>query len=277
MTGKLWGLWGEPYIDCGADFDTSCFAALDRELTAGLAALDADGTGATLKWMGVVAPWVMGDGRRDAMEAIRAMTEQEFADFVALGEPTEEPLARDRDDFGDETERPFTRAQQKLLEYRHGVYFPWRVCAHLLENERWEDKHSGEGKDFLPRAQELFPQTCDFVRSLPFTELGRVVLFGLGPHDHAPLHRDTEPGTSLEVAQSLCFAPRPGKRFFLQNSPEAEPVVVSAPVYWFNDMDYHGVLPDPYFRYSLRVDGVLEPDFVRALERRVRAGQRKRG
>jgi Rieske 2Fe-2S family protein len=47
-------------------------------------------------------------------------------------------------------------------------------------------------------------------------------------------------------------------------------VVVDRPIYWFNDMDYHGVLADPFFRYSLRVDGVFDRDFVRALERLAR-------
>ena len=32
----------------------------------------------------------------------------------------------------------------------------------------------------------------------------------------------------------------------------------------------HGVLADPFFRYSIRVDGVFERDFVRALERAAR-------
>jgi hypothetical protein len=32
-------------------------------------------------------------------------------------------------------------------------------------------------------------------------------------------------------------------------------------------MDYHGVEADPFFRYSVRVDGVFEPAFMRALRR----------
>jgi Rieske 2Fe-2S family protein len=35
-------------------------------------------------------------------------------------------------------------------------------------------------------------------------------------------------------------------------------------------MDYHGVLPDPYFRYSIRIDGVFDPTFLRELEDRLR-------
>ena len=37
--------------------------------------------------------------------------------------------------------------------------------------------------------------------------------------------------------------------------------------YWFNDSDYHGVEPDPFFRYSIRVDGVFRPELLAELER----------
>ncbi|TAK31510.1 MAG: hypothetical protein EPO40_05015 [Myxococcaceae bacterium] len=272
MSARPWGIWGAPFVDLGEVIDTSCFGALDRELTLGLSQVETEGTGATLKWMGVVAPWMMDDGHRDAMEAIRAMSDQDFEDFVSLGDAPEaiDRARRHEEDFGDETDRAFTRAQQRLLTLRHGVYFPWKCCYHLLSNDRWDDKHSGAGKAFSEEARSVFPQTVDFVRSLPFREIGRCVLFGVEAHDHAPLHRDTEPGQSLGVAQSINFAPRPGKRFYLQPGEDAEPVVVDRPIYWFNDMDYHGVLADPFFRYSLRVDGVFEPGFVRDLERRVR-------
>ena len=268
MSARPWGIFGEAFLDLSGVIDTSCFPALDRELTLGLARVETEGTGATLKWMGVVAPWARDDGCRDAMEAVRAMTDEEFADFVGLGD---DPAEVDRAAaFGDETDRTFTRAQQRLLTTRHGVYFPWKSCYHLLANDRWEDKHSGAGKAFSAEARAVFPQTVAFVESLPFTEIGRCVLFGVEAHDHAPLHRDTEPGAALAVAQSINFAPRPGKRFYLQNSPDAEPLVVDRPIYWFNDMDYHGVLADPFFRYSLRVDGVFAPAFVRDLQRRAR-------
>jgi hypothetical protein len=40
---------------------------------------------------------------------------------------------------------------------------------------------------------------------------------------------------------------------------------VQGRVVWFNDHDYHGVLADPFFRYSVRVDGPFTPEFERAL------------
>jgi Rieske 2Fe-2S family protein len=245
----------------------------------------------------------MRDPYIDYMHVIRELPHGELSDFLALGRETDdddddaaaaagappppnpdphpdlvpldpaELLPPDERAFGDETDRPLTRAQMKWLEMRHGVYFPWKVCYHLLDNDRWEDKHSGEGKDFSDEARRVFPKTVAFVESLPFTEIGRVVLFGVQPNDHAPAHRDSEPGKALSIAQSISFEPsrHPGaghdrhKRFYLASPDGSSEVVVESPVYWFNDMDWHGVHPDPWFRYSVRVDGVFDPDFVARL------------
>lgn len=269
---RLHGLFGRPYLDLGHLLDDAALEAIDTEVTRGLVHVETSFTGGTLKWMGVVAPWKMDDGYRDAMTTIEGFDEGEFRELVSLADrPEDFDLARPADySFGDETDHPLNRAQMRWLSLRHGVYFPWKVCYHLLENDRWEDKHSGEGKAFSDEAMEVFPETVRALRGLPFKEIGRVVLFGLEPNDHAPLHRDTEPGKALSVAQSISIDPRGTKRFYLCNGEDDEPTVVDANVYWFNDMDYHGVLPDPFFRYSIRVDGVFERAFLRDLEARAR-------
>jgi hypothetical protein len=271
------GVFGRPYADLSGLIDTSSFGRLHQEITRGLAVVESEYTGGSLKWMGVCAPWVVNDPYRDAMHAIHAMSRGELAELVALGDDDD---AIDLDDpevaFGDETDRPFTRAQTRFLEQRHGVYFPWKVCYHLLENDRWEDKHSGEGKRFGGEVREVFPETVSFIESLPFLEIGRAVIFGLLPNDHAPAHRDTEPGA--RIAQSISFEPSHGargnaarhKRFYLATPDGSSELVVDAPVYWFNDMDWHGVHPDPFFRYSVRVDGVFEPDFLEKIRETTR-------
>lgn len=262
-------MFGRPYLDLGPYIDGAALDAIDREITLALSHLDSEYTGGTLKHMGVVAPWVMDDGYRDAMDALAAMTEDEYEDFASLADDGVDPVPyEDRAaGHGDETDRPFSRAQQRLLSVRHGAYFPWKCCYHLLANERWEDKHSGDGKDFTDEARAHFAKTVALIESLPFTEVGRVVIFGMEANDHAPLHRDSEPGQSEAVAQCVMLSPRRGKRFYLQNRSEDAPLIVDARAYWFNDMDYHGVLADPFFRYSLRIDGVFDPAFVRELAR----------
>ena len=278
MTTPLHGLFGAPFADLEHLIDASTLAEIDHEITRGLLEVETGYTGGTLKWMGVVAPWQMSDGYLDAMHVIESLSRAELEELVALAD---DPSAIDLDAgelaFGDETDAPLSRAQERWLTVRHGVYFPWKCCYHLLDNVRWEDKHSGAGKAFAPDAEEHFPRTIEVIRGLPFTEIGRVVIFGIEANDHAPLHRDTEPGKALGVAQSISIDPRGSKGFYLQNGEGDPPVVVDKRVYWFNDMDYHGVLAAPRFRYSLRIDGVFERRFVREIEERTRASTSRPG
>ncbi|AKV01138.1 Phenylpropionate dioxygenase [Labilithrix luteola] len=276
------GIFGRPYADLSSLVDTSGFAAMHDEITRGLSLVETSYTGGSLKWMGVTAPWVTSDPYRDYMHVIRALPRDELAELIALGDGDPSAFDLDRPEsiaLGDETDHPLTRAQMLFLKMRHGVYFPWKVCYHLLENDRWEDKHSGEGKDFSEEARRVFPKTVAFLESLPFTEIGRVVIFGIEANDHAPAHRDSEPGKALALAQSISFepsrlAPRSAgrhKRFYVTSPDGANQVVVDAPIYWFNDMDWHGVLADPFFRYSIRVDGVFDPRFLADVRRETRS------
>ena len=267
-TSRVHGLFGHPYLDLEPLIDTSGFADLDDELSLGLARAPTAPTGGSLKWMGVVAPWAMEDGHVDYGHAIEAFDDAEWLRFVSLADEPSRFDVRERASirFGDETDNPLSEAQWRWLQFRHRVYFPWKHGYHLLENDRWEDKHSGDGKAFPEEAERLFPRTLAFVKSLPFTEIGRAVIFGVAEHDHAPAHRDTEPGAEA-IAQSISFDPRGDKRFYVCGDGGEPLHVVESRIYWFNDMDWHGVLPDPFFRYSVRVDGVFDRDFARALRR----------
>lgn len=280
------GIFGQPFADLSELIDVSGFPRIHEELTRGLALVETSYTGGSLKWMGVTAPWVDGDPYRDYMQVLRALPANELAEVLALGDadPRDFDLTRPETiAIGDETDHPLTRAQMLFLKIRHGVYFPWKVCYHLLENDRWDDKHSGEGKDFTDEARRLFPTTVAFIESLPFTEIGRVVLFGIEANDHAPAHRDSEPGKTFTLPHSISFdparlSPRADgrhKRFYVTSPDGSNQVVVGAPIYWFNDMDWHGVLADPFFRYSIRVDGRFEPDFVAAVRRSSRGNRRR--
>ena len=133
---------------------------------------------------------------------IEAFSREEFVQFVSLApDPSLFDVTKQREHrFDDETDHPLSREQMLYLKYRYGVYFPWKVCYDLLENDHWEDKHSGHGKAFSAEARREFPKTVAFLDGLPFWEIGRAVIFGIEANDHAPLHRDSEPGRSLQVA-----------------------------------------------------------------------------
>ncbi|MCC6646878.1 MAG: hypothetical protein IT374_15050 [Polyangiaceae bacterium] len=265
---SLWGIWGRPYLDLTSVLDTAPLAAIDEEIQGALPHLAPGWTGGTLQWMNVVAPWQRDDPHRDAMDAVRSMSREERRAFVAMN-PDVPPLEEGDDDapLGDETDRPFNHAQCVHLAERYGAYFPWKTCVHLVENDRWEDKHSGAGKRFSDECERWLPRTVAYVRALPFREIGRAVLFGVHAGDHAPFHRDAEPGRELSIAQSISIDPRGDKGLVLRGPDGGDRVLVKAKLYWFNDMDYHGVEARDRFRYSLRVDGVFQPEFARRLRR----------
>jgi len=266
---KLCGIWGQPYIDLEPFIDRAKLAEIDDEILDGLLEVDVGYTGGSLKWMGVAAPWVVDDEFRDLGFVIEAMNREEFARFVALADdPTIfDPDRKAEYRFGDETDHALNEKQILHLKYKHGVYFPWKVVYHLLENFRWEDNHSGAGKKWDERALEVFPKTIELIRSLPFREIGRCLIFGLEANDHATIHRDSEPGKDLAIAHSVTICPRGDKRFFLIDPDAEKQTFVTSRAFWFNDMDYHGVEADAFFRYSIRIDGKFEPDFVKRIAR----------
>ena len=79
------------------------------------------------------------------------------------------------------------------------------------------------------------------------------------------MHRDGDPDEGGEPAHFITLCPRGDKRLFLWDEAAREKVAVTGRAYWFNDGDYHGVDADPFFRYSIRVDGVFRQDFLAAL------------
>jgi Rieske 2Fe-2S family protein len=261
------GIWGYPYIDLEPFLDLGALPAIHEEICAALPRVEVGQTGGSLKWMGVVADRVARDPYADSMQVIAGFTQAQFRELVSLADdPTVfDPERFGEYEFGDETDHPLNARQMRLLTYKYGVYFPWKVVYHFVENVRWEDKNSGAGKGTLPEAEERFPLTVAFLRALPFQEIGRCLLFGLEANDHAPLHRDTEPDRAAPVQHCMTIVPAGNKRLYLMDPDEEEKLPVAARAYWFNDMDWHGVEPDPFFRYSIRVDGVFRPDFVARL------------
>jgi hypothetical protein len=88
---------------------------------------------------------------------------------------------------------------------------------------------------------------------------------GLGANDHGTVHRDGVPEDKPDVDHFITFVPGPNKRLFLWDEEAKAKTLVTARAYWFNDSDYHGVEADPFFRYSIRVDGIFSDDFLRSV------------
>jgi hypothetical protein len=281
-TGSLRGLFGRPYLDLGPYLSTAHFDALDDEICLGLPEVATSYTGGSHRSMGIMPPSLEAAPYVDYGEIIAAMGDDEFRRFCALGEAgragqgagdgSDEGDGRrgdlERGDIGEEGSASLSRRQMLYLKYKHGVYFPWKVFYQFIPTNYWHEKSSGAGKAFTAEALALFPQTVAFVRSLPFREIGRCNLMGLEANDEGTAHRDGDPEEQGEPDHFIAFCPgRREKRLYLWDEAQRRKTFVRGRAYWFNDFDYHGVEPDPYFRYSIRVDGVFEPSFLRHLER----------
>jgi hypothetical protein len=267
--GSLRGIWGRPYIDLTPYVDASRFAELDEEIAYGLARVETSYTGGSHKWMGIVPPSLESEPYVDYGQVIEAMSRDEFARFVSLSDaPDTYDLDAQRSyQFGEERAHPLSRRQMRWLIYRYGVYFPWKVFYELIPTQGWDDKSTGAGKAFTAEAEEHFPGLIQLAKSLPFVELGRCNILGVEANDHATVHHDRSSDDKVSADHFITICPRGDKRLFLWDEEEKRKVFVGARVFWFNDSDYHGVAADPFFRYSVRVDGFFRPEFLERLRR----------
>ncbi len=262
------GIWGQPYLDLEPLLDLSELDAIHDEVCLGLAQVPTAYTGGSHRSMGIMPPSRQDEALTDYGSVLSGLSAEDRAVFASLAD---DPVAaRDEDtlDFGEERPRTLSRRQQLWLEYRHGVYFPWKVYCEMIPNHYWDEKSSAEGKAFTREARTFFPKTVAFVKRLPFTQIGRCNIMGLRAHDHGTVHLDGDPKLKPEVDHFITFCPAGNKRLFLWDEERKEKLYIDRRAYWFNDSDHHGVEGAPFFRYSIRVDGVFEPDFSRALRER---------
>jgi hypothetical protein len=265
-------LYGRPYVDLQPYVDLDELRALDDEICLGLTEVATDYTGGSHRSMGIIPPSMIGEPWADYGEVIAAMDDRQLARFLSLSDTPEafDVARRDEYTFGEERDVALSRRQMRWLELRHGVYFPWKVYYELVPNLRWEDRARAAGKQFTDEARAVFPRTVAFVERLPFASVGRCNLLGLQANDHGTVHRDGE--DESEVGHFITICPRGDKRLFLWDEDGKAALPVGGRAYWFDDRNYHGVAADPFFRYSIRVDGVFSPRFLARLQRDLGAG-----
>ena len=254
------GIHGKPYLDLEPHLDLSALPAVHDEVCLALTRIPVDYTGGSHRSMGIVPPSLRDEPWRDYGEVIRAMSDEEFGTFRELSDNPRaiDPAQRHELEFGEERDVPLSRRQMLWLEARFGVYFPWKVYVELIPNRLWGDKAKAEGKAWSRTARAFFPRTIAFVESLPFVAVGRCNLMGLAANDFGTVHRDGDPEVE-RPAPFITIAPLGNKKLFLWDEDTRKKHPVRSRAYWFNDCDYHGVDPDPFFRYSIRIDGELAP------------------
>jgi hypothetical protein len=265
----LHGVLGRPFVDLAPLLDprlTEQLDAIHEEVCLGLANVPTDYTGGSHRSMQIMPESRRDEALVDYGEVIASLDARGYETFRSLAEdPDAFPPRPTGATFGEERDHPLSRRQMLWLERRHGVYFPWKVYFEMIPNRYWDEKSNAAGKDFTRLAKTFFPRTIDFVGRLPFRQIGRCNVMGLGANDHGTVHRDGVPEDKPDVDHFITFVPGPNKRLFLWDEEAKAKTLVTARAYWFNDSDYHGVEADPFFRYSIRVDGIFSDDFLRSV------------
>lgn len=267
---SLTGLWGQAFLPlddvlADAGIDLGDLGAIHDEVCLAYASLPVDYTGGSHRSMGIMPPSRVGEAVVDYLEVLRALPPAEWQTFVSLADDPDDFDDVDPADVGEERSVPLSRRQMLWLKVRFGVYFPWKGYLELIPNQKWTDKATVEGKRFTRAARTFLPRTCALVERLPFVGVGRCNIMGLEAHDHGTVHRDGEPDEQEAPDEFITLYPVAGKRLFVWDEEHRLSHVVSGSrAVWFNDFDYHGVEAAPFFRYSIRVDGVFT-DAFRAL------------
>jgi hypothetical protein len=267
MPPRLRGVLGKPFVTLDRHLDLEALGEVHEEICLALTQVPLDYTGGSHRSMGIVPPSRADEVGIDYGEVIAGMDDVVFAVFRSLADdPATFPAAASPEaGFGEERDHPLSRRQMLWLKFRHGVYFPWKVYVELIPNRYWGDKSSGEGKEFTRVARTFFPKTVAFAKSLPFESIGRCNIMGLEAGDHGTVHRDGDPDEDTAPDHFVTFCPAGNKRLFLWDEATRQKTYVTGRAYWFNDHDHHGVDADPFFRYSVRVDGVFKAGFLERL------------
>ncbi len=275
----LVGLYGRPFLrldDVLGDVLVESvgplppvLANIHEEVCLGLAQIPVDYTGGSHRSMDIMPASQRDRAVVDYVEVLRGLDDAQWARFVALADdPADFDDARrfnsdGRADIGEERSVPLSRRQMLWLKVRHHVYFPWKAYVEMIPNRRWSDKHDATGKSFTRTARQFFPKTLALVEQLPFASIGRCNLMGLESNDWGTVHRDGDPAEQEQPDEFITLYPvvDQKKLFLWDETTMSRHVVSGAAAVWFNDFDHHGVEEAPFFRYSLRVDGVFTDAF----------------
>jgi len=154
------------------------------------------------------------------------------------------------------------KSAYRYMYYGMNAVIPWFFGLYLKENSFVDKTGGGE----WTKASEDFPLLKKYLESLPFKHIGRVLFFCTYPGTGVATHRDAHLADHKDHNINLFFegGSRPS---FVWDEITKEKIYLdsSAKSYFFNNRDYHGVDPEPNFRYTLRVDGTFTDELCNEL------------
>lgn len=164
----------------------------------------------------------------------------------------------------DSTEKEHTlQSVYKYCYYALGSVIPWFFALYLKQSSfRTKTQYNENYTDDC----KLFPQLMQYVKTLPFKHIGRMLFFTTYPNAGVLTHRDSIVTEHSDHNINLYFSGgwRPS---YIWDEVKKEKIYLEsgARSYFFNNRDYHGVDPEPVFRYTLRIDGTFTDELCQQL------------
>jgi len=150
--------------------------------------------------------------------------------------------------------------KRKYLYFKNKVLYPWSFIFVLKPNSFKNMNHdSYPWSNFV---DDELPYTKKMILSLPFKQIGRVVIYGSNPNNAVPCHRDLVP--ILSTSQSdrhlmhhINMNPGGYRPVYVYDSKKNQKVYIDADsrLYAYNVRDFHGVDAVNRFSYTVRIDG----------------------
>ena len=152
----------------------------------------------------------------------------------------------------------------KYCYYALGSVIPWFFTYYLKTNDF--TTKSKEISEWKPEAYSLFPNVIEYIKTLPFKEIGRVLFFATYPGAGVVTHRDSPVVEHSDHNINLFFGGGSRPNYVWDEIKDEKIYLQSgARSYFFNNRDYHGVDPETRFRYTLRIDGTFTNELCEEL------------
>ncbi len=130
----------------------------------------------------------------------------------------------------------------------------------LRQEESWEKKNFSLSCRWTEESQN-FPELVQWLKQLPFSQLGRVKIFINHPGAKVQMHRDHNdyylkgPNVSPHKHEFLWICPDPTKSLYIYDAENQEKYYINSRSAFFNEVDLHASDPHQNWSYSLKVDG----------------------
>ena len=159
---------------------------------------------------------------------------------------------------------PRLEDRRRYLFHVMGCVQPWAFTLYLRRANFSNKTARHSAFPEWEEDAEHFPLLREWVKTLPFKEIGRVMFFCTDPGQEVPAHRDQIVATHSDHCINVWFdGARPA--YLWDCTTKRQIILPPTRAYFFNNRDYHGVLPDQHFRYTLRIDGTFTDELADAL------------